>query len=140
MGVGGQHHAPAALPAGKNRYPLYRRLGWPQDRSRQVKKISSPTGFRLQDRPARSESLYWLSYRGPKKCKDKAKYKEVICKLTLVPCRFHRAYDVVSCKVLFNIHCTPVLPHYVFVIGIETCSDLLTTEIICLAINKSCMH
>jgi len=27
MGVGGQCHAPAALPQGKTRYPLYRRLG-----------------------------------------------------------------------------------------------------------------
>ena len=27
MGVGGQHHALAALPPGKTRYPLYRRLG-----------------------------------------------------------------------------------------------------------------
>jgi hypothetical protein len=25
-GVGGQRHAPAALPPGKTRYPLYRRL------------------------------------------------------------------------------------------------------------------
>ena len=30
MGVGGQHHAPAALPPGKTRYPLYRRLGRPR--------------------------------------------------------------------------------------------------------------
>jgi hypothetical protein len=30
MGVGGQHHDPAALPSGKTRYPLYRRLGGPQ--------------------------------------------------------------------------------------------------------------
>src|SRR5215468_3567718 len=29
-GVGGQHHAPAALPPGKTRYPLYIRLGGPQ--------------------------------------------------------------------------------------------------------------
>jgi hypothetical protein len=28
--VGGQHHAPAALPLGKTQYPLYRRLGVPQ--------------------------------------------------------------------------------------------------------------
>ena len=28
MEVGGQHHAPVALPPGKTRYPLYRRLGW----------------------------------------------------------------------------------------------------------------
>jgi hypothetical protein len=32
-GVGGQHHAPAALPPGNTRYPLYRRLGGPQGRS-----------------------------------------------------------------------------------------------------------
>ena len=32
-GVGGQRHAPAALPPGKTRYPLYRRLGGPQGRS-----------------------------------------------------------------------------------------------------------
>ena len=40
-GVGGQH-APAALPPGKTRYPLYRRLGGPQGRSGQVRKISLP--------------------------------------------------------------------------------------------------
>ena len=45
MGVGGQHHAPAALPAGKTRYPLYRRLGGPQGRSGRVRKISLPPVF-----------------------------------------------------------------------------------------------
>ena len=30
--VGGQRHAPAALPPGKTRYPLYRRLGGPLGR------------------------------------------------------------------------------------------------------------
>ena len=45
MGVGGQHHAPAALPPGKTRYPLYRRLGRPQGRSGRVRKISPPPGF-----------------------------------------------------------------------------------------------
>ena len=45
MGVGGQHNAPAALPPGKTRYPLYRRLSGPQDRSGRVCKISSPLGF-----------------------------------------------------------------------------------------------
>jgi hypothetical protein len=36
MGVGGQHHAPAALPPGKTRYPLYTRLGGLQSRSGQM--------------------------------------------------------------------------------------------------------
>ena len=65
MRVGGQRHAPAALPPGKTRYSLYRRLGGPQGRPGRVRKISPPTGIRSPDRPARSESLYRLSYPGP---------------------------------------------------------------------------
>jgi hypothetical protein len=61
MGLGGQRHAPAALLPGMTRYPLYRRLC----RSEQVLKMSPPTGIRSPDRPARSESLYRLSYPGP---------------------------------------------------------------------------
>ena len=45
MGVGGQHHAPAALTPGKARYPLYRRLGGPQGRSGRVRKTLLPPGF-----------------------------------------------------------------------------------------------
>ena len=45
MGVGGQRHAPAALPPGKVRYPFYRRLGRLQGRSRKLKKSLPPTGF-----------------------------------------------------------------------------------------------
>jgi hypothetical protein len=37
--MGGQHHAPTALPQGKSPYPLYRRLGRPQGRSGQVREI-----------------------------------------------------------------------------------------------------
>jgi hypothetical protein len=45
MGVGGQHHAPAALPPGKTWYPLYRSLGGPQGRFGRVQNISPPLGF-----------------------------------------------------------------------------------------------
>ena len=45
MGVGGQRQAPAALPPGKTRYPLYRRLGGSQNRSGRVRKILTPPGF-----------------------------------------------------------------------------------------------
>ena len=46
MGLGGQRHAPAALPPGKEtRYPLYRRLRRPQGRSGQMRKISPPLEF-----------------------------------------------------------------------------------------------
>ena len=44
-GVGGNRHAPAALPPAKTRYPLYRRLGGPQDRSGRVRKISPQPGI-----------------------------------------------------------------------------------------------
>jgi hypothetical protein len=60
--VGGQHHAPTALPPGKTRYPFYGRLGGPQGRSGNVRNISPHTGIRSPDRPARSQSLYRLSY------------------------------------------------------------------------------
>ena len=50
------------LPLGKTRYPLYRRVGGPQGRSGQVRKISPPTGIRSLDRPSRIQSLYRLSY------------------------------------------------------------------------------
>ena len=43
-GVYGQCHALSALPLGKTRYPLYRRLGGPQSQSGQVRKISPLTG------------------------------------------------------------------------------------------------
>jgi hypothetical protein len=40
MQVGGQRQASAAFPAGKTRYPLYRRLSGPQGRSGRGRKMS----------------------------------------------------------------------------------------------------
>ena len=45
MEVGGPRNAPAALPPGKTRYPLYWRLGGPQGRFGRVWKISPTPGF-----------------------------------------------------------------------------------------------
>ena len=59
-GVRGQHHAPAALPPGKTRYPLYRRLGGSQGRSGQGRKISPASGF-----DPRTVQIYRLSCLGP---------------------------------------------------------------------------
>ena len=44
-GVGGQSQVPAALPPGKTRYPLYRRLCGSQSRSGRVRKISPTPRF-----------------------------------------------------------------------------------------------
>jgi hypothetical protein len=66
--VGGQRHSPAALPLGKTRYPLYRRLGRTKGRSGRVWKISPLPGFDPPDRPARSESLYQLGWNAQYQC------------------------------------------------------------------------
>ena len=44
-GAGGQRRVLPALPPGKTRYLLYRRLCWPQGRSGRVRNISPPPGF-----------------------------------------------------------------------------------------------
>jgi len=43
--MGGQRQDPAALPPGKARYPLYRRLGGTQGRYGRVRKISPSQEF-----------------------------------------------------------------------------------------------
>ena len=64
-GEGSASRPGRSLPPGNTRYSLYRKLGGPQGWSRHVRKISPPTGIRSPNRPARSQSLYRLSYRGP---------------------------------------------------------------------------
>ena len=76
MWVGGQRHAPAALPPGKTQYPLYRSLGGPQGRSGRIQKIPSPPEFDPQTVQSRSESLYRLSYPGPRLEGNRGKYAE----------------------------------------------------------------
>ena len=60
MGMGGQRHAPAVLPPEKTRYQLYRRQDGRQDRSGQVRKISSSSGFDPQTiQPVASRYTDW---------------------------------------------------------------------------------
>jgi hypothetical protein len=50
------------LPPGKSRYPLYRKLDGPPGPVWTGEENLAPTGIRYSDRPARSQSLYRLSY------------------------------------------------------------------------------
>ena len=60
MRVGGQPHTPAALPPGKTRYPLYRRVVGPQGRSEKVRKISPPSVFDPRTvQPVASRYIDW---------------------------------------------------------------------------------
>ena len=73
MGVGGQHHAPAAFTPGKDPVPIVQETGWASEPVCIGAQNLAPTGIRSPDLPARSESLYRLSHPGSLKCKDKVK-------------------------------------------------------------------
>ena len=65
MGVGGQGHAPAAFTPGKDPVPILQEAGWASEPVWIEAENLGPTGIRSPDLPARSESLYRLSYPGP---------------------------------------------------------------------------
>ena len=60
MGVGGQHHAQAALPPGKDPVPIVQEAGWAPGPVWTGAENLARTGIRFPDRPFRSESLYRL--------------------------------------------------------------------------------
>ena len=67
-GVGGQRHAPATLPPEKKPGTSCEG-GWVDPRAGlDGCGKSHPNSIRSPDHPARSESLYRLSYRGPHSC------------------------------------------------------------------------
>jgi len=69
MGVGGQPHPPAASTLGKDPVPFVQEAGWVSGPVWTGGK-SRPHRDSIPDRPARSQSLYRLSYvyRGCQKC------------------------------------------------------------------------
>ena len=72
MGCVGNTTPTDAFPLG-NGYGTHRIGGWvvPGAGLDGCGKSRPPTGIRSTDRPARSESLYRLSYRGPQQKEDK---------------------------------------------------------------------
>ena len=64
---------------GKSRYPLYRRLGGPQGRSGQVRKISPPLGFDL--RTVQPVASHYTDYatRPVVTIKDKQEFSGLFC-------------------------------------------------------------
>jgi hypothetical protein len=64
MGVGGQHHAPAAFTPGKDPVPIVQEAGWASEPVWIGAENLASTGIRSPDLPARSESLYQLRHLG----------------------------------------------------------------------------
>ena len=60
--MGGQPHGPAASTPGKDPVPILQEAGWAPGPVFAGGK-SRPHGVSIPDRPARSQSLYQLSYR-----------------------------------------------------------------------------
>jgi hypothetical protein len=65
MTVGGQRHAPAALPPGKRPATIVQEAGWNAEPVWTGAENLACNGIRSPNRPARSESLYRLSYPSP---------------------------------------------------------------------------
>ena len=63
MGVGGQTHAPAASTPGNDPVPIVQETGWASGPV-WTRGKSRPHRDSIPDRPARSQSLYRLSYPG----------------------------------------------------------------------------
>ena len=64
MEVGGQLHAPAPYPQERSGTNI-QEAGWAPGPVWMDAEYLAPTGIRSPDSPARSESLYRLSYPGP---------------------------------------------------------------------------
>jgi hypothetical protein len=64
MGVGGQHHSPAAFTPGKDTVPIVQEAGLALEPVWRGTENLAPTGIQSPDLPARSESLYRLRHPG----------------------------------------------------------------------------
>ena len=64
MGDGRSAPRPGRFTPGKDSVPIVQEAGWAPGPVWTGAENLAPTGFRSPDRPARSESLYRLSYRG----------------------------------------------------------------------------
>ena len=64
MGVGGQHHSPAAFTPGKDPVPIVQEAGWASKPVWIGAENLAPTRIRSPDLPAHSESLYRLRHPG----------------------------------------------------------------------------
>ena len=90
MGLSGQRHAPAVFTPGKDAVPIVQEAGWVPGPFWIGAENFVLMGIRSPDRPARSESLYGLTYPG------QWHFKKDALNRTLWTTRFRRRYGPTS--------------------------------------------
>jgi len=107
-GVRGQRHAPASLYPRK-RAGTHCTGGWvgPRAGLDMCGKSRPFTGIRSPERPARSQSLYRLSYSARTKAIS-TKYSECVCSLSYTARKAHTPYYVIRDQ--FQLY--HIFPHY----------------------------
>ena len=90
------------LPPGKIRYPFYRRLVGPQGCSGRGGK-SRPHRDSIPDRPASSQSLYWLSYPAHNKNKIIIIIIAIIKFTARFTCEAHSVFSSFSAAHVFSL-------------------------------------
>jgi hypothetical protein len=84
-GVGAQRHVPAAFTPGKDPVPIVQEAGWAPGPVWIGADNLAPTGIRFPELPARSESLYRLSYSDPcTKLYNTHNTETIVCKLGII--------------------------------------------------------
>jgi hypothetical protein len=79
-GDGWSTSRPGRFTPGKDTVPTVQEAGWAQGPIWTGAENLAPTGIRSPDRPARSEPLYRLSYRGPELIRGVNKSAETVNK------------------------------------------------------------
>ena len=102
MGLGGQRHAPAALSPGKNRYPLYRRLGGSHGWSGRGRKFSPLPAYDPRTAQPVASCIHRLSYPGQQSPNAEAFFASGI---------FYCA--VPFCEIFYCVSCLYVQTYYV---------------------------
>jgi len=81
MMVDGQRHTPAALPQVRDPVSILQEIGWVPGPVWTGAENLASTGIRSVDRPARSESLFRMSYPGPHLAANPVKMSWMIANL-----------------------------------------------------------
>ena len=100
----GQRHAPAALYPGKDTVPIVQEAGWAPGPVWTGAKNLTPTGIRSPDHPARSESLYRLSYQTHDKIHTSSKNN--LCLTDIKDTTIKKSFECITSQ---KLYCTTTI-------------------------------